>query len=49
MRTKHEHYFSPSKEEIDMQGFVHDIAALISLTTFVASIGVLSEVLRLVV
>jgi len=33
----------------DMQGFIHDIAALISLTTFVASVGVLSEVVRLVV
>ena len=32
-----------------MQGFIHDIAALISLTTFVAAIGVLSEVLRLFV
>jgi hypothetical protein len=32
-----------------MQGFVHDVAALISLTTFVASIGVLSEVVRLVI
>ena len=32
-----------------MQGFVHDIAALISLTTFVASIGVLSEIVRLVI
>jgi hypothetical protein len=32
-----------------MQGFIHDIAALIALTTFVASIGVLSEVVRLVV
>jgi len=49
MRTNDEHYSFSSKEEIDMQGFVHDIAALISLTTFVASIGVLSEVLRLVV
>lgn len=32
-----------------MQGFIHDIAALIALITFVASIGVLSEVVRLVV
>jgi hypothetical protein len=32
-----------------MQGFVHDVAALISLTTFVGSIGVLSEVVRLVI
>ena len=32
-----------------MQGFIHDIAALISLTTFVASISVLSEFVRLIV
>ena len=32
-----------------MQGLIQDIAALISLTTFVASIGVLSEVVRLIV
>jgi len=32
-----------------MPGFIHDIAALISLTTFVASIGVISEVVRMVV
>lgn len=32
-----------------MQSFIHDIAALISLTIFVASIGVLSEVVRIVV
>jgi hypothetical protein len=32
-----------------MQSFIHNIAALISLTTFVASIGVLSEIVRLVV
>ena len=30
-----------------MSGYVRDIAALISVTTFVASIGVLSETLRM--
>jgi hypothetical protein len=32
-----------------MPSFIHDVAALISLTTFVASIGVLAEVVRLLV
>jgi hypothetical protein len=32
-----------------MRVFIHDIAALISLTTFVAAIGVLAEVVRLAI
>ena len=31
-----------------MTGFARDVASLISLTAFIASIGVLSETLRLV-
>jgi hypothetical protein len=46
-RTKHEHTPPPIIEEADMTGFVREVAALISVTVFVASIGVLSELVRL--
>ena len=47
-RTKHEHHRRPKQWRDIMTGFIREIAALISITSFIASIGVLSEVMHFV-
>ncbi len=47
-RTKHEHDGGTEHwRDIMMTGFVRDIAAIISVTVFIASVSVLSETVRL--